>query len=333
VVTQLQWSAGGRRLAAACADGTIRIWDASIGYHFVNSESYYADQILAQNREADELRKAGRNDDAITLQEQTLKDSKARLGSDHSYTLMSIHDLVVAYHFAGRHQEAIALLEATMEKARTTLGFDDELTISTMLKLAWSYKHLGRLPEAILLLEQLLEKLKAKFGSDYVLFRGMPDLVDVFQDVGMLDQAERILRDLLQRERKEYGPKPDMISPTLGMLGHNLLRQQQYVAAEPILRECLAIREQKLPDHWLRYNTLSMLGGALLGQKKYAGAEPLLLQGYEGMKQREATIPLQGKVRLAEAAERLVRLYEATNQPEKARTWREKLPSGKQPGS
>jgi hypothetical protein len=70
-----------------------------------------------------------------------------------------------------------------------------------------------------------------------------------------------------------------------------------------------------------------------LGQKKYADAEPLLLQGYQGMKQREDQIPTQGKVRLVEAAEHLVRLYEATNQPDKARTWREKLPSGKQPGS
>ena len=48
-----------------------------------------------------------------------------------------------------------------------------------------------------------------------------------------------------------------------------------------------------------------MLGGALLGQKKYAEAEPLLLAGYEGMKQREAKIPPEGKVRLTEALERL----------------------------
>jgi eukaryotic-like serine/threonine-protein kinase len=103
--------------------------------------------------------------------------------------------------------------------------------------------------------------------------------------------------------------------------------------AEPILRECLAIREQELPDDWRRSNALSLLGGALLGQKQYAEAEPLLRQGYEGMKQREAKIPEPAKVRLAEAAERLVRLYEATNRPDKARTWREKLPSGKRPGS
>jgi serine/threonine protein kinase/Tfp pilus assembly protein PilF len=159
---------------------------------------------------------------------------------------------------------------------------------------------------------------------------------------GKPDQADRVLRDLLQRLRKKDAPKSAMTAAWLAKLGDILLKQQQYDAAEPFLRECLATHEQARPDHWTRYNAVSMLGGALLGQKKYAAAEPLLLQGYEGMKQREAQIPLSGdvrlvplsgKVRLVEATERLIRLYEATNQPEKARTWREKLPSSQRPGS
>ena len=40
----------------------------------------------------------------------------------------------------------------------------------------------------------------------------------------------------------------------------------------------------------------------LLGQERFADAEPLLLTGYEGMKQREKTIPQQSKLRLPEAA-------------------------------
>ena len=55
-----------------------------------------------------------------------------------------------------------------------------------------------------------------------------------------------------------------------------------------------------------------MLGAALLGQKKYSEAEPLLLAGYQGMKEREAKIPAPYKIRLVEALERLVQLYEAT---------------------
>jgi hypothetical protein len=69
-----------------------------------------------------------------------------------------------------------------------------------------------------------------------------------------------------------------------------------------------------------------VLGAALLGQKKYADAEPLLLQGYGGMRQLENGMP-EGERRrlLTDAVERVVRFYEVTEQPEKARAWREKL--------
>ena len=40
-------------------------------------------------------------------------------------------------------------------------------------------------------------------------------------------------------------------------------------------------------------------------------AEPLLVAGYEGMVQRDVTIPAPVKIRLTEALERLVNLYEA----------------------
>jgi hypothetical protein len=69
------------------------------------------------------------------------------------------------------------------------------------------------------------------------------------------------------------------------------------------------------------------LGDLLCGQRRYAEAEPLLLRGYEGMKQQEATLPANEKGRMAEAGQRVVRFYEATNQPEKARVWREKVKS------
>ena len=79
----------------------------------------------------------------------------------------------------------------------------------------------------------------------------------------------------------------------LAQIGLGLLQQKKWTEAEPLLRESLAIREKTQPDVWTTFNTKSLLGGALLGQKKYAEAEPLLLAGYEGMKQREKTIPPQ----------------------------------------
>ena len=95
--------------------------------------------------------------------------------------------------------------------------------------------------------------------------------------------------------------------------------------AEPLLRECLAIREKVQPDEWTTFNTRSLLGGSLLGRKRYAEAEPLIVSGYEGLKAREAKIPPPGMPRLAEGAERVIRLYEEWGMKDKAVEWRTRL--------
>jgi hypothetical protein len=93
-----------------------------------------------------------------------------------------------------------------------------------------------------------------------------------------------------------------------------------------MLREALAIREKAAPDAWWTFNTRSMLGEALLGQKRYAEAEPLLLEGYRGMKEREpAVIKDRAVVRIVQALERLVKLYEVKGDATEAAAWRAKL--------
>jgi hypothetical protein len=67
----------------------------------------------------------------------------------------------------------------------------------------------------------------------------------------------------------------------------------------------------------------------LLGQGKYAEAEPLLLEGYEGMNKKGPKAAPAAPLRLTEALERLVRLYEATGRKDKADEWRKKLEEAK----
>jgi len=112
----------------------------------------------------------------------------------------------------------------------------------------------------------------------------------------------------------------------LAAFGKSLLTAEQFIEAESILKECLAIREQSLLDDWHTFNAKSMLGGALAGQKKYADAESLLLTGYEGLEQREAKIPTSLRtVRLTEALQRLIDLYTAWEKPDEADEWRKVL--------
>jgi TolA-binding protein len=111
----------------------------------------------------------------------------------------------------------------------------------------------------------------------------------------------------------------------MAALALNLLHQHNYTDAEPLLRNCLKVREAKQPDEWATFNTRSLLGQALLGQKKYTDAEPLLLSGYQGMKQREKNIPVRAKIRLSEALERLIQLYETTGKKDEGDNWRKEL--------
>jgi hypothetical protein len=49
------------------------------------------------------------------------------------------------------------------------------------------------------------------------------------------------------------------------------------------------------------------------------------------MRAREARIPAASRPRLLEAAERVVRLYEAWGRPEKARAWKARVGLGELP--
>jgi hypothetical protein len=115
---------------------------------------------------------------------------------------------------------------------------------------------------------------------------------------------------------------PDILARDLASLGGQLLEQSRWSEAEPLSRDCLTIRANTTPDDWVRYNAMSLLGEALAGQGRLAGAEPLLVQGYDGMKACETRIPVPNRLRLREAAERVVRLYEDWNKPEQATAWK-----------
>src|SRR5438270_11668737 len=70
---------------------------------------------------------------------------------------------------------------------------------------------------------------------------------------------------------------------------------------------------------------MSQLGWALKGRKGYVEAEQLLIQGYEGLKDRETNIAAPARKNLIAAAGRIVSFYEAWGKPEKAAEWRAKL--------
>jgi hypothetical protein len=176
------------------------------------------------------------------------------------------------------------------------------------------------------LFRQALEGSRKAHGPDGDMTLDLTlNLANLLYQSGRGAEAEPLFRAALEPFRRRFGPADPRTAGILAPLGLSLIQQAKWAEAEAILRECLAIREKSQPDGWTTFNTRSLLGGSLLGQKKYAEAEPLIVAGYEGLKAREARIPPPGRSRLAEGAERVIRLYEEWGKKDRAAEWRTRL--------
>jgi serine/threonine protein kinase/tetratricopeptide (TPR) repeat protein len=288
----------------------------------------HPDTLVSMNSLAVAYRTAGKLDQALPLHEEALKLTKAKLGPDHPHTLTGMNVLAAGYWSAGNLDRSVPLFEEVVKLRTATLGPDHPDTLQAQANLGVNYRDAGRLPDAIRLLEDALDRARKRPGPFPAGLLWVPgELAETYDRAGRFDQAGPLYRQGLADTKARFGADHPRTARGFGALGWHLLRAGQPAEAEPVLRECLAIREKKEPDAWATFLTKSLLGGALLGQKKYAEAEPLLRDGYEGMKQREAKVPPIEKNRLAEAAERLAQLYDATGRADEARAWRAKVPA------
>jgi len=287
----------------------------------------HLDTLHSMNHLAFVYQDAGKLAQALPLLEDRLEKVKAKLGPDHPDTLQSMNNLASAYWSAKKLERSVPLFGELLKKAQARLGSDHPHTLSVMANLGANYRDAGRLPEGIALLERAWEMAQKRPGPLAESLAWIPTtLGQAYDEAGRFAEAEPLYREALERVRERQGEASIQAADVLDGMGQHLLKQQKYVDGEKLLRECLTIREQKTPDDWKTSNAKSMLGASLLGQKKYADAEPLLLAGYEGLKQREETIPPQRKIPLTEAIEGLVQLYEETGKKDKAAEWRMKRP-------
>jgi serine/threonine protein kinase/TolA-binding protein len=274
----------------------------------------------------DAYRAASRPDEAIRLLEPSLRLCRRKLGSEDEVTLDTMNNLGLAYLWADRLPEAVALLRETLNSMKAKLGADGFETLNTTNNLAEALTASARPALAIPMLEESLPRCKTKLGPDHpITVTGRNNLADAYEAAAQPTKAEPLRVESVALTRRQHGNEESVeLAEALSWLGRNYVLQKKYTEAEPILRECLAIRAKKMPDSWLFFNAKSLLGGSLLGQKKYADAGPLLLAGYEEMMQRADKIPAPCRPRLTEALQRLAQLFEAAGEMDKADKWRKK---------
>ena len=265
---------------------------------------------------------AGKLDQARPLLEEALRLVRVKLGAEHPHTLTSMSSLASLYRAEGKPDQALPLLEEALRLRRAVLGADHPDTHQSMNNLAGIYREVGRLALGLPLLEAAAADIEEQHFRHKYADPIIPNLIDWYGRLGQLDRAESWRRKWMAVVKDRSGADSVPYGTELSWLGSNLLRQRRWADAEPVLRECLAVRETKLPGDWRTFNAQSQLGGALLGQGRHAEAGPLVLAGYEGLNARGQAIPPNGKARLGEAIDRLIELSAATGRPAEVTKWR-----------
>jgi tetratricopeptide (TPR) repeat protein len=262
----------------------------------------------------------GRHADAIDLYKRVVESSRKTLGPDHLTTLECERHLGAAYGAAGQWDTSVPLLEQVLEKQRTIFGLTNDSAVRTMAQLAMQYGDVDRLDDSLALYERALECLKAQNAPTEWCLR---QCARVYQQAGKLDRADQVLRQSLEELQTvdDSYRRRNSRAAALGWLAVNLSLQHRYQDAEQVAREAVALEliKEDMNSYWK-----SVLGEALLEQKKYAEAEPWLLDGYEGMKRQDVNRAWERRL-LTKAGERVVRFYEETGQPDKAREWQTKI--------
>jgi tetratricopeptide (TPR) repeat protein len=300
-----------------------QVRDALVKKH--GADHYLA--ILSLNSLASRYSNGGKMGKALALFEEARDGIVPRLGTENRTSLMILDNLAHMYRAYGRTTEAVALAEQVRDARVMTLGIYHPDTINTMDNLGAAYQADGKPEKALAMFQQAAAGLEkhdfAHVAADLIVWH----LCDFLEEREQFDKADVWRRKWLDAAKKMYGPDSAAYAEVLAKQGEYMLRRKRYANAEPILRESLSILQKKQPEAPRTFLAQSVLGAVLLEQKRLPDAEPLLIQGYEGLKAREKEIsPLYAKFRIAEAGQRIVRLYESWGRPEKAEEWRTKLP-------
>jgi predicted Zn-dependent protease len=146
------------------------------------------------------------------------------------------------------------------------------------------------------LLLQGLEARRRVLGAEHPqTIAVMNNLAELYRRAGKPAEAETLFTQVLGLRRRILGPDHPNTTAVLTSLAVIKLDQRRYAEAETLLREALGAYEKRRIDTWQRYYAQGLLGASLAGGGSRVEAEPLLRSGYQGMAQRQASIPVENR--------------------------------------
>jgi len=268
----------------------------------------------------------GKFSQALPLFAGILATDRRVLGEEHPETLTVMNNLAAVHQRLGEYAQAEALVGDALRISRRVLGPEHPDTFRRMNNLAVVYMEQRKYPQAEELYAAVLAGWRRLLGEEH------SDTLTATENLGVSHLKQRnyalakpLLTRTLELRRRVLGPENAATLRATNHVAALQLEQAEYVEAETLLRSLLSLYEKIGSNSWLRFNTQSQLGASLTGQSKFAEAEPFLVAGYNGMVERQASIPAASRPDLESSGIRLIQLYQNWGKPEKAAEWSRKL--------
>jgi eukaryotic-like serine/threonine-protein kinase len=262
-----------------------------------------------------------RYDEAVPVMLEVLDARRRAFGDEHVDTLNVMNNLGVVYAALGREEEAEALYRQALAGTRKTLGPEHPRALGLMHNLGVLLAGTPEPAEAEALLSE------ARGARDRVLGLEHPETMHSAQVLGELyarsgdvARAEPLLTRTLDGRRNVFGADHAATASAAVSLADLRFRQARHDEAEALARSAAPILAEHAPAQFQTYRAEALLGLSLCELGRCQEGEPALLAAYDGMATTIATS--LDRLRLAEAADRISRMYSAAGRPDAAGEWR-----------
>jgi len=243
-------------------------------------------------------------------------EMRRSLGQDPAALVITLNNLAAILSFRGRFEEAEALYREGLDLRLELHGADSEEVASSLYGLGAHFFNAGDLDRAEESLRRALTLRERLLGREHTqVATVLSTLGRVLLEQGRLEEAEEVHRRALSIRRHLLGENHTDVALSARDLAAVLVARGDLATAHAMLVDALATHQEKTPEgsFWIA-STESVLGACLAGLGRYEEAEDRLLRSYEVI----AKIRGPYSVYTRQAARRLVDLYTALGEPEKA---------------
>ena len=264
------------------------------------------------------LRASQHLDKAVFYGKKLVRLTKGKFDRFHPVITSSLSQLALIYQQSEDFKSAAKLYEEVNAILEKKLASDHPALLSSMARTASCFSEAGDSDRAIALNELVFERIKPELENQHTnQLAVLSDLAHSCKLAKQTDLEIRLHEAMLGTCKVNLGETNLDTIDEMIILGGLLIGRNDDRALE-LLTRGYELNLKVQPTHWYTFVSQSMLGESLLQKGNYQLAKKHLNESYRQLK---VAPERSAKFFLKEAAERLVKLAEATEDKEELAKW------------